>query len=231
MNALKLSIKRRGAIAAAVVLLSLSAGAQAQIGNIGLRLGYNTASMTAVYSSFGNHISWSGTTSFSGAAGFHVGVSTDIPISEMDIAGDIYKFGICPNAMFTSKNVSKRVSERGTFHTGKYDINAYWLDVPVPFTFKKDFGNYQARVELGPYVAVGLFGSKHLLVNGAGWDYTEPTFGGNAGDEVSRFDFGVFYGVTLEFNDRYFIGVRYGSGLSDQGTGSAYLTLGYNIQM
>jgi len=231
MNALKLSIKRRGAIAAAVVLLSLSAGAQAQLSNIGLRVGYNTASMTAVYSTFGNQISWTGKSNFGGSAGFHVGLSGDISISEMDIGGDIYAFGISPNALFTSKNVSKNVRQTGTYNTGTYDINAYWLDVPVPLVFKRDFGNYKVRVELGPYVAVGLFGDKHLLVRGAGWDMKEPTFGGNDGDEVPRLDYGLFYGVTVEFADRYFLGIRYGSGLSDSESGSAYLTIGYNIRL
>ncbi|MCL2219193.1 MAG: PorT family protein [Chitinispirillia bacterium] len=213
------------AAAGIVAFGGIGAKAEAQVSSIGLRLGYNTNTMTMPYSTFDNTLTWTRKGRFTNGGGVHAGISLNIPISEMDIAGDNYLFGICPNFLFTTKGGEVSITYNSLFR-GTYRVDAYYLDVPIPFTFKRDFGSYAVRVEIGPYVALGLFGDQKIEVSGLNLPYKESSF---SKEGLSRLDVGLFYGVALEFMDTYFVSLRAGSGLTDEEVTAVYLTLGYNI--
>jgi len=222
------------AVALAVLFLGFSAGmssAQLRVEGYGLRFGYNTGSLDASYSSFDGEITWLGSPvyKFNGSSGFHIGVSADIPFTEIDVGSDKFIIGLNPSAMFVSKGVSRRVYQSGTRYSGTYTIDAYFLDIPIPVSVKKDFPEYNisARVELGPYFGIGLFGSTKLKVPLAGWNYKESSF---SEEGLSRFDGGIFYGLIVEFANNFFVGLRSGAGLTDYNITSYYLTLGYTVK-
>lgn len=82
----------------------------------------------------------------------------------------------------------------------------------MPLSIKKNFSdNVSARVDFGPYIAIGLFGTE------------------NAFEYLSRFDAGVIYGAVIDFAKRYSIGLHSSIGLSEDNLSSLYMTLGYKL--
>jgi hypothetical protein len=206
--------------------------ASAQIESFGLRVGYNSGSVTMPMSTFGNRLEWATQTPdrFTSSFGFHAGVSVDIPISEVELGGVPYILSIAPCALFVQKGGSRDRQFRsgGVPYPSKYEIVAYYLDVPVPVSFKRDFGSYAVRAEFGPYVAAGLFGEQKYYSTGANFEVTEDAF---SEEGLSRVDIGVFYGVVLEFTNRYFVALRAGAGFTDENITSFYMTFGYNFSL
>jgi len=227
------------AVAAAVLFLCFSAGgssAQLRVEGYGLRFGYNTGSLYAPYSTFDNQVQWNvytrGINYFSGASGFHIGVSADMPFTEFNVGEEKFIVGLNPSAMFVSKGVSRNttsylVSSLGT--RGKYTIDAYFLDIPIPLSVKKEFPEYNIaiRAELGPYISFGLFGSTVYSVPAGPLKFKQPSFGDEGLDRV---DGGIFYGAIVEFANNFFVGLRSGAGLTDYEITSYYLTIGYTIK-
>jgi len=217
----------------AVSGVGVKAQAELAVESYGLRLGYNTGSFDMAYSSFSNRANWMGSYTFSGSFGYHIGVSADIPFSEIELGGDNYMFGINPSVMFVSKGGERNISYHNPGfanhgNRGTYKIDAYYLDIPIPLSFKRDLGSYSVRAEFGPYIAIGLFGEQHVYISGTPIDYKESSF---SSEGLSRIDGGVFYGVIVEFQEKFFVGVRSGSGLNDYKITSYYVTLGYNFKM
>jgi len=221
-------------VAAGIVALGgIAAKTQAQVESFGLRLGYNSGSVTMPMSSFGNTLVWAQRTPdrFTSSFGYHVGASVDIHISEIELGNDPYMLGVAPSALFVLKGGSRdrRFSDsQNRTHNSKYEISAYYLDIPVPVTFKRDFGSYVIRAELGPYVAVGLFGEQKYYARTADFEVKEDAF---SDEGLARVDIGLFYGVAVEFTNRYFVAIRAGSGLTDENITSYYVTFGYNFKL
>jgi len=151
--------------------------------------------------------------------GFHVGGMIDIQLASIDIADDAYPIEVHPGAQLIKKGGTlwRRDYYTGLFGLAYWGYNyvkvdAYYLEVPVPFSIKKRFSdNVSARVDFGPYFAFGLFGTK------------------DAFDLLSRFDAGVIYGGTIDFAKRYSLGFHSGVGLSDDDISTLYITLGYRL--
>jgi hypothetical protein len=153
--------------------------------------------------------SWSSRSVF----GFHVGGMVDIPLTLVDIADDAYLIEVHPAAQFIKKGGRLWYrSAYSLFYGWGTKFDAYYLEVPVPFSIKREFSDkISARADFGPYIAFGLFGTE------------------NAFEYLSRFDAGVIYGVVIDFAKRYSIGLHSSVGLSEDNLSSLYMTLGYKL--
>jgi hypothetical protein len=181
-----------------------------------VRGGMNFSSLSMKYTTYGRYRSNS-------TLGFHVGAMMDMPLSIVDIANDSYLISVHPGAQFTKKGGKRSVI---SLLTGfKYEINAYYLEFPVLFSFKKHFSdNFSARADLGPYLALGLFGEQEF---GYGNLYESESSFSDGG--LSRLDGGMYYGATMDFAKRYSIGLHAGSGFTDDNVYTVYITLGYKL--
>jgi len=142
--------------------------------------------------------------------GFHAGGMVDVPLALVNIAEDAYLVEFHVGAQFTKKGGRYRYYTFLNWYS--YTFDAYYLEVPVPFSFKKTFSeNISARVDFGPYFAFGLFGTKNIF------------------DDLNRFDAGIIYGAVIDFAKRYNIGLYMGTGLSGDDISSFYMTLGYKL--
>jgi len=168
------------------------------------------AVMKRVYN-FRGGINFSSAYNSRNVLGFHVGGMADIPLTLVDLGNEAYLLEFHVGAQFVKKGGKYRYY---SFLNGYYSrsFDAYYLEAPVPFSFKKTFSeNISARVDFGPYIAFGLFG-------------TQKSF-----DELSRFDAGIIYGTVIDFAKKYSLGVHVGTGLSDDDIDSFYMTLSYKL--
>lgn len=100
-------------------------------------------------------------------------------------------------------------------------LNTAYLQMPVCLAWKFDLPKgMKLGLKVGPYVAVGLFGSDII------WDswYTSDVFDSNFGS--SRFDAGVMAGVHFDFFV-FTVGMEYSQGLIMLNSGYTPLN-GYN---
>lgn len=143
--------------------------------------------------------------------GFHVGGMVDIPLTLFNIADDAYLLEVHPGAQFIKKG-GRYWYYYSLLSSYIRKFDAYYLEVPVPLSVKKTFSeNVSARLDFGPYIAFGLFGTQRAF------------------DELSRFDAGMIYGAVIDFAKKYSIGLHSGTGLSDDDISSFYMTLGYKF--
>ena len=154
--------------------------------------------------------------------GFQVGAAAEIPLALVDIRELTYTIGAQPSALLASKGGRIGRGYYYLLYNYSYTIDAYYLQVPVPFSFGRTFSkNFSGRLELGPYFALGLFGS-----------YKGPNLNISAfsSDGLSRFDVGFHYGAALEFLERkFYLGIHNSDGFTDDYISAFYLTLGYNF--
>jgi hypothetical protein len=177
--------------------------------------GMNFSSMSMRYTSYGRYRSNS-------SLGFHIGGMMDMPLTIVDIADDAYLISVHPGAQFVKKG-GKRTALY-LYSNFKYAVNAYYLEFPVLFSFKRNFSeNFSARADLGPYIALGLFGDQEY---GYAIYESESSFSDNG---LSRLDGGMYYGTTLEFSKKYSVGFHAGSGFTDDNVYAVYITLGYKL--
>ena len=164
-------------------------------------------------------INWS-SLGYRSITGFQVGGAAEIPLTLVDINGYPYTIGVQPSVLFASKG--GRIVTGVFFISYSYTVDAYYLQVPVPFSFGRAFSkNFAGRLELGPYFAFGLFGSYK------GPNLNESAFSDNG---LSRFDVGLHYGAALEFLERkFYLGIHNSAGFTDDDISAFYITLGYNF--
>ena len=223
------------AVAAAIVALGgLGSGASAQVEKVGLLIGYNTAAMNMVFSSFNNEVNWTRSGRFTSSFGYHAGASAEIPLSEIELRGLPYMLSIDPTALFVSKGgkYGGRITATryGVDYPGYYTVSAYYAEILVPISFKREFSSYNVKASVGPSISLGLFGQqKYTVPDYYNEKHTQSTFDPNEG--LDRVDAGVFVSVSAEFGETITIGVRYGSGFWDESISSAAVTLGYNIRL
>jgi hypothetical protein len=224
---------RKFAVAAAAVTALGGFGSQAAANDVpsfGVRAGINTGDLKMTGSSFGDRVNWRNTFRFKGSIGYHAGIQVGIPLQEIDLSGEPYFLGISPGALFVYRAGKDAFRLDGI--TTDYELDAYFLDVPVPVTFKRDFGSYSVKVDIGPFATIGLFGTQKFTRNGntviSSVDNKELTQSAFE-DGLDRFDLGIFASATLELNMGLFIGYRYGSGFLDNKITSSYVYVGYSL--
>jgi hypothetical protein len=230
---------KKFAVAAAVAVLGgLGSGAEANDRpSFGFRAGINTGDLNMTGSSFSNRTDRIRAFRFKGSIGFHAGAQMGIPLQEIDISGEPYFLGISPGALFVARSGKNSFwySSDGSGLTPlyiNYEIDAYFLDIPVPVTFKREFGSYSIKFDIGPFATIGLFGTQKLTRNGkiviSLVDDTELTQSAFE-DGLDRFDAGIFASATFELDMGLFLGFRYGSGFLDNKITSGYVYVGYSL--
>lgn len=181
--------------------------------------------------------------------GFHIGTVVDIGINEF--------FYIQPGITLTKKG-GERESERYSSGDGREQITEskitcalYYLDIPVLFSLKGKLNdNLALRVQAGPYVGFGLFGSleyeyedKYNGVRRSEKEEIKNVFSPSTKEKaegfkgISRFNAGISIGGGIEFSGIY-AGLSYNYGLTnlskEEDEGEAYestlgITVGYNF--
>jgi hypothetical protein len=128
--------------------------------------------------------------------GFHIGVFTQLPISET--------FVIQPEVLYSTKGA------RATYDTdvidleGEYSFNLNYVDVPVLATFKL---GESANIQVGPYVS-------YLTNAGVSTDGDIVEGASDLGrDHFSTIDYGLSAGFELNFS-AVTVGTRYNYGLN-----------------
>ncbi|RLT78581.1 porin family protein [Bacteroides acidifaciens] len=148
-------------------------------------------------------------TGFDSRIGFHAGVKAELGLSQ-EASGAYMDFA----ALLTLKGAK---IDGGSIASIKF--NPYYLEVPVHVGYKYAvnddfvlFGN------VGPYIAVGLFGKAKAKVDGNIADLGE--LGTNSASEdifgddgLKRFDFGLGLKAGVEFSKKYQLAISYDFGL------------------
>ena len=148
-------------------------------------------------------------TGFDSRIGFHAGVKAELGLSQ-EASGAYMDFA----ALLTLKGVK---IDGGSIASIKF--NPYYLEVPVHVGYKyavnDDFALFG---NVGPYIAVGLFGKVKAKVDGNIADLGE--LGTNSASEdifgddgLKRFDFGLGLKAGVEFSKKYQLAISYDFGL------------------
>jgi hypothetical protein len=172
------------------------------------RAGFNTSSIGSFRSGFG----------------FQIGGAADIPLSRIDLSGQTFYLGIEPSAFFVTKS-----GKAGYLIGGSSTIDAYYVEAPVPVTFKKVFSqSVSGHLDFGPYLALGLFGTYERKYSNL---FYVPNVSGStsAFDYLSRFDAGIYYGAGVDIQKKYFLGIHFSSGFTEGSIYSFYMNAGYNF--
>jgi hypothetical protein len=180
-------------------------------------------------------INFSSALGLDNVVGFHIGGMMDMPLMLADIGGYPYLFEVHPGVQFIKKG-GERSYGFLLYSSSKHELDAYYLEVPVPFSMKRKFSeSVAARVDLGPYVAFGLFGTHKIKeeatrswfgVSNPGSDYSGSAFS-NRG--LSRLDIGLIYGIAVDFAKNYNLALHFSTGLNGDSVSSFYMTLGYKL--
>lgn len=148
-------------------------------------------------------------TGFDSRIGFHAGVKAELGLSQ-EASGAYMDFA----ALLTLKGAK---IDGGSIASIKF--NPYYLEVPVHVGYKyavnDDFALFG---NVGPYIAVGLFGKAKAKVDGNIADLGE--LGTNSASEdifgddgLKRFDFGLGLKAGVEFSKKYQVAISYDFGL------------------
>ncbi len=148
-------------------------------------------------------------TGFDSRIGFHAGVKAELGLSQ-EASGAYMDFA----ALLTLKGAK---IDGGSIASIKF--NPYYLEVPVHVGYKyavnDDFALFG---NVGPYIAVGLFGKAKAKVDGNIADLGE--LGTNSASEdifgddgLKRFDFGLGLKAGVEFSKKYRLAISYDFGL------------------
>ena len=148
-------------------------------------------------------------TGFDSRIGFHAGVKAELGLSQ-EVSGAYMDFA----ALLTLKGAK---IDGGSIASIKF--NPYYLEVPVHVGYKyavnDDFALFG---NVGPYIAVGLFGKAKAKVDGNIADLGE--LGTNSASEdifgddgLKRFDFGLGLKAGVEFSKKYQLAISYDFGL------------------
>lgn len=128
--------------------------------------------------------------------GFHIGVFTQLPISET--------FAIQPEVMYSTKGARATYDTDAIDLEGEYKFNLNYVDVPVLATFKL---GESANIHIGPYVSY----LTNASVSSDG-DIVEGTSDLNR-DHFANIDYGLSAGFELNFS-AVTVGTRYNYGLN-----------------
>lgn len=172
-------------------------------------------------------------------AGFHVGATVDIPITN--------GFYIQPGLAFSSKGA--RYVDKGDNWKEVESMFPVYLEIPVLASFRADVAeNVNLQLNIGPYFDFGLGGNvsykwKEGDESGEGESY--PFFGKPDDSKyragMKRFDVGLSFGIGIELLEHYYAGIKYDVGLINMAMKDVYgdnykahngtfaITFGYNF--
>ncbi|MVM34641.1 outer membrane beta-barrel protein [Spirosoma sp. HMF4905] len=183
--------------AGALIFNSTDASAQGKT-RVGLKGGLNASSL--FYDS-------QGATNKNERIGFHLGVFSQIPVSEF--------FAIQPELLYMTKGASATYNVIG--FTGKNTFKLNYAELPVLATFKL---GQAVELQAGPYVSYLL--NSNINSNG---DFGNGSSALNR-DNFNKVDYGIAGGLNLYFG-KAFIGARYEQGLQNiANSGAANTILG-----
>ncbi|MDR2583442.1 MAG: PorT family protein [Fibromonadaceae bacterium] len=153
----------------------------------------------------GVHIMSMGT--FDLSVGWHLGAVRDVmKLADLEMFGSIY---LQPGVLFFTKN-------------SWFDTKTYWIEFPILASWKHN----RYRVNIGPYVNLGLLGDFE--------DKAATAISGQREESMNRFDLGLSFGTSYELW-RFWLGASYNYGFikvsdyHDSGSASYRLTLGFNL--
>lgn len=120
--------------------------------------------------------------------GFTLGVGMDYGFND--------NWSLQSGLMISSKGY--KVKEGGE----KFTVRPIYLDIPILAAYKFNISdNTKFVINAGPYLAIGLGGkAKEHWDGGEDWKVFDKE-----GEDMSRFDLGIQYGIGLELSDRYLI--------------------------
>jgi hypothetical protein len=172
----------------------------------GIRAGTNFSSMSGYYSD---------------VFGWQVGGAVDIPLKQIKMGHKYGLINLQPEVMLVSKG---GVSGRILLING-YERDAYYIEVPVSCSFKFIVNqSFAVRVDLGPYLAAGLFGKTETAL-GKVSSFEDNVYQNG----LKRLDFGRHDGVAIEFLKDFYFAMSQSVGFTNDSVESFYLTLGYNF--
>jgi hypothetical protein len=156
------------------------------------------------------------------APGFYVGGIVDIALHK--------NFSIQPGLQLSYKPYYSKdeVTLGPITTTSKISTNPYFLEVPINLVGKVEVGNGKAFVNVGPYLAYGIFGKQKSDITvkvgnsstnttndeSIKWGSEESTFT-KRGDDLKPFDFGLNFGLGYEFNNGFLVNGGYQLGLTN----------------
>ena len=159
---------------------------------------------------------------FKSKPGFHVGLTTEIPIS-----GKVaFESGILLSTNGFKNSVTETTGNGIFEHNDSYNL----LYIDIPLTGKAYFNVGQTKIfgALGPYIGLGLSGKvkSELTTNGQTESINQNIkWGTNSGDNLKRPDFGMTASIGTEISSIQF-GLYYNLGLANI---SATTDNGYKI--
>lgn len=120
--------------------------------------------------------------------GFNLGVGMDYGFSE--------NWSLQSGLMISSKGYKVKVGGE------KLTVRPIYLDIPILAAYKFNISdNTKFVINAGPYLAIGLGGkAKEHWDGGEDWKVFDKE-----GEDMSRFDLGIQYGIGLEISDHYLV--------------------------
>ena len=183
--------------------------------SLGIRGGLNVSQLATVMDE--------GTTREGRFAGFHAGVSLEVPIVE--------SLGFETGLYFVQKAVKEKARDIGMIDIEGHELWAdkgelttkgtpCYLEIPLLATYRHNFRKVQLIVNTGPYLAYGVCGKlKQETTNNYGIVTSKQDvdwFGGEDDREslrMKRFDMGWHLGAGLKFKGSIYLGYSYEASL------------------
>lgn len=134
--------------------------------------------------------------------GFHVGAFAEIKLND--------KFAIQPEILYSAQGTKMETSETlmGVTYTAESDAKLNYINVPI---MAKYYITDNFAVEAGPYVGFLASANSKGSYTNAG---TTVEFDEDIKDELKSVDFGLGLGASFNMENGFFVGARYGLGLS-----------------
>jgi hypothetical protein len=257
-------VKRVVFLAIVLVAIGLTFAQEQKPVRFGIRIGLNLASLNMSEDSerSGDSYSSSETSNVTvltgNLIGFHAGAVIDIKLLEFLYFQPGIMFGLKGGSMeYEYKEVYDGDVEKDIT---KITIAPYYIDLPLNLSLKGNLANNLAlRTYVGSYIGFGLFGD--MKVENKSSDSGYPEYNSSYSQKVKlfskekdcdedygcsegitildRFNFGIDFGVGIEYRD-FYLGVSYNYGLAnllgkDMKNGGKWrertlgITFGYNL--
>lgn len=183
--------------------------------SLGIRGGLNLSQLATVMDE--------GTTREGRFAGFHAGVSLEVPIVE--------SLGFETGLYFVQKAIKQEGD--GEIFSSNTEVRGTpcYLEIPLLAAYRHNFRKVLLIVNTGPYLAYGICGKLKIIHESRqgtmkseqkyDWFGDEDTEGSA---QVKRFDMGWHLGAGLKFKGSIYLGYSYEAGLVNIGRSDDYST-------
>lgn len=194
--------------------------------SLGIRGGLNLSQLATVMDE--------GTTREGRFAGFHAGVSLEVPIVE--------SLGFETGLYFVQKAIREKTRDISMIDIEGHELWAdrgelttkgtpCYLEIPLLAAYRHNFRKVQLIVNTGPYLAYGICGKLKMTHEDHNGTTTSEQEYDWFGDEdamgsvrVKRFDMGWHLGAGLKFKGSIYLGYSYEAGLVNIGRSDDYST-------